>query len=193
MALLAAAVHRAARRRCRRRPGRSRRAGWPAGQRGARRAGRSAPRPRRSREAWKLRKVGLALLEEGVLAFFGFVGQVVQQGGVAGELLHASQALRGRVERRFEEADRRRALLEDLPGPLDRRVLELVEWHDGVDQTHVERFLGRVLAAQEPDLFGLLVADKPGQEGRAVARVERTDPGPGLAETGVVGGDGEVA
>ena len=58
---------------------------------------------------------------------------------------------------------------------------------------HVERLLGAVLPAEEPDLLGPLLADLAGQDRRPEAAVEGPDPGAGLAEAGVVGGDGEVA
>ncbi len=58
---------------------------------------------------------------------------------------------------------------------------------------HDECCLGVVLAAQEPDLAGSLLADLPGKQAGAVAAVERADPRPCLAEAGVVGGDRQVA
>ncbi len=56
-----------------------------------------------------------------------------------------------------------------------------------------ERVGGRVLAAQKPDLLGLLLPDLGREQGGAVAAVEAAHPRSGLAEAGVVGGDGEVA
>ena len=52
---------------------------------------------------------------------------------------------------------------------------------------------GVVLAAQEPDLLGLLGPHEVGEQAGAEAAVERADLGPGLAEAGVVGGDRQVA
>ena len=72
-------------------------------------------------------------------------------------------------------------------------LLEVGERDDGVDEPHVQRLLGVVLAAQEPDLPRLLLADDAGQEAGAVAAVERADLRAGLAEAGVVGRDGQVA
>src|SRR5262249_10468660 len=54
--------------------------------------------------------------------------------------------------------------------------------------------LGRaVLAAQVPDLPGLLEADGGDEQPRAVPAVERADLGPGLPEHRVVRGDRQVA
>jgi hypothetical protein len=52
---------------------------------------------------------------------------------------------------------------------------------------------GVVLAAEEPDLLGLLEPDLAGEQVGAEAAVEAADLRAGLAEAGVVGGDGEVA
>src|SRR5208282_2027644 len=67
------------------------------------------------------------------------------------------------------------------------------EGHHGVDEAPVERLGGVVLAAEEPDLLGPLEADRPRHKARAVAGVEAAHPRPGLAETGVVGRDREIA
>lgn len=65
------------------------------------------------RQAWKLRKVGLALLQEGVLALFPFLSHIVEHGGVARQLLDACQTVGISVEGRFEEAQCDRALLQN--------------------------------------------------------------------------------
>ena len=52
---------------------------------------------------------------------------------------------------------------------------------------------GVVLAAEIPDFARLLLADDAGEVADAEAAVERPDLRAGLAEAGVVGGDGEVA
>ena len=82
---------------------------------------------------------------------------------------------------------------EHLAAPGEGFRLEAGERDDGVDEAHGERLLGVVLAAQEPDLAGLLLADDAGEVGRAEAAVERADLRSGLAEAGVVGGDRQVA
>jgi hypothetical protein len=78
-------------------------------------------------------------------------------------------------------------------GTTGRLFFELGQRHDGVDEAHVEGLLGVVLAAEEPDLAGLLLADDAGHVAGAVAAVEAADLGAGLAEAGVVGGDRDVA
>ena len=67
-----------------------------------------------------------------------------------------------------------------------------LERHDGVHESHLQRLLRVVLAAEEPDLLGLLGTDEAREHARAEATVERADPRAGLAEAGVVGGDREV-
>ena len=109
------------------------------------------------------------------------------------ELLDAREAVLVGVEARLHEPQRERREREHLAAPLDRLLLEPVERHDGVDQPHLERLLGVVLAAQHPELLGLLRPDQRRQQRRAEAAVERADLRPDLAEARVVGGDREVA
>src|SRR3954447_25300611 len=127
----------------------------------------------------ELVEVGLALLEVGALALLRLLAHVVEERGIAGELLDAGEAIVGRVARRLDHAQRERAVLEHLPAPRDRLLLELLERDDRVDQPHVERLLRVVLAAQEPDLARLLLADRAREQPRAVPPVERADPGAG--------------
>ena len=138
-------------------------------------------------------EVRLALLEERVPPFFALVGHVEQRRRVARELLQAGEAVRVRDERRLQEADRRRAVSEDLARPAHALVLELIERHDRVHEAHLERLLRVVLAAQVPNLACLLVADDARELRRAEARIERADARPGLPEARVVGGDRQVA
>ena len=65
--------------------------------------------------------------------------------------------------------------------------------HDTIDQSHVERLLGAVAAAQVPDLPRALLADEPRQIGRAEARIDRADLRPDLPEHRLLGRDGEIA
>ena len=97
------------------------------------------------------------------------------------------------VERVLEEPDRRRALLGDLRGPRLGLGQQPVGRDDRVDQAPALGGGRVVVAAQEPDLAGPLLADDPGEVGRAEARVERADPRPGLAEPCGLGGDRQVA
>ena len=77
--------------------------------------------------------------------------------------------------------------------PADGLLLEALERDDGVDEAHLQRLVRAVLAAEKPDLLGLLGADEAGEQSGAEAAVERADLRAGLAEHRVVGGDGEVA
>ena len=160
--------------------------------------GRAGPAARRRRRvghgpARELREVGLALLQERPRALVRLVGRVVEAGRVAGELLEPGQAVGRDEERRLEEADRGRAHLQDLVRPRDALGLEVGERHDLVDEAHLERLGGRVPAAQEPDLLGLLVAHEARQQPDPEARVERAHLRPDLAEDRVLAGDREVA
>src|SRR5207245_9184033 len=148
-------------------PARPRPAAWPDG-RPAARAASAARRPAGARRCpslrkpRKLREVRLPRLDEGVPALLRLVGQVVQQRRVAGQLLDAGQAVRVGVEGRLEEAQRSRALLEDLARPLDRLVFETIERHDRVDKPHFDRLPGVVLVGGVPDTVCTPVAGCPG-------------------------------
>ena len=82
---------------------------------------------------------------------------------------------------------------EHFAAPLDGFGFEFGVGDDGVDEAHVEGFLGVVLATKEPDFASFLLADDAGEVAGAEAAIEGADFGSGLAEAGVVGGDGEVA
>ena len=88
---------------------------------------------------------------------------------------------------------RRRRVGADLPGPRPRGVEQLAPGHDLVDQAPALGGDRVVPVQQEPDLPGPLLPHHPRQVRRAEARVERPDPGPGLGEGRVLGGDREVA
>src|SRR2546423_9392125 len=148
---------------------------------------------RRLRAAGKLREVRAALLDVGVATLVRLLAAVEEEVRVVGELLEPGEAVLGRVEARLQQAQRERREREHLTAPGDGLVLEALERHDRVDQSPVQRRLGVVLAAEEPHLAGPLGADLARQQPGAVAAVEGADPGPGLAEAGVVGGDRQVA
>ena len=120
-------------------------------------------------------KSGRALLQVGVAPLLRLLGHVEEQVGVVGELLDAGHPVLVGVEARLHHPQRERRDLQHLPAPLTVSASSSLERHDGVDQTHLERLLGVVLAAQEPDLLGLLGADQPGQFAGAEAAVERAD------------------
>src|SRR4051812_35551419 len=106
-----------------------------------------------SRALRELAEVGLALLAVGVAALLGLLGRVEEEVGVVRELLDAGEAVLGCVEAGLEQSQRERGQGEHLAAPLDCLLLEAVEWHHGVHETHVERLLCVVLAAEEPDLL----------------------------------------
>src|SRR5664279_2043511 len=141
----------------------------------------------------KPREVRLALLAIGVATLLGLLVAVEEQVRVVRQLLDPRQAVFGGVEARLQQAQRKRGEREHLVAPLHRLLLQPVERHDGVDHPHFQRLLGGVLAAEKPDLLGLLRADEVGQQARAEAAVEGADLRPDLAEARVVGGDRQVA
>src|SRR4051794_41170268 len=141
----------------------------------------------------ELAEVGSALLAVGVTALLRLFGCVEEEVGVVGELLDAGQAVLRSVEAGLEEAQGEGRQREHLAAPLDGLLLETLERHDGVHEPHLERLPGVVLAAEKPDLLGLLRAYQVGEQTCAEAAVEAADARSGLAEAGVVGGVGEVA
>src|SRR5262249_61654144 len=101
------------------------------------RAATAAPVPARrppSRPARELVERRSALLEEGLLALLRLLAQVVEEGGVAGQLLDPGQAVVGRVQRRLQHPQRERAVLEHAATPRHRLLLELLERDDRVDE-----------------------------------------------------------
>src|SRR3954452_1904227 len=146
-----------------------------------------------SRAAREPREVRRALGLVGLAALARLLAGVEEEVRVVGELLQAGVAVLAGVEARLKQAQREGRQREHLAAPLDRLLLEALAWHDGVDQPPVERLVRVVLAAQEPDLLGALLAHLRGQDRGAEAAVERADARSRLAEAGVVGGDGQVA
>src|SRR5205814_64797 len=65
--------------------------------------------------------------------------------------------------------------------------------HDAIDEAPSLGLAGVVLAAQKPDLARSLLPHHPRQVAGAEAGVERAHPRAGLAEAGVLGGDGQIA
>src|SRR3954465_13128041 len=137
----------------------------------------------------ELAEVGLALLGVGSASLLRLLVPVEEEVGVVRELLDAGQPVLGGVEARLQEAEGEGRQREHLAAPLHRLLLELLERHDRVDESHVERLLGVVLAAEEPDLLRLLRAHQVGQGARPEAAVEAADLGAGLPEARVVGRD----
>ena len=141
----------------------------------------------------EFREIRFPFLEEGLFPFAAFLAHVVEQGGVAGEIEQAHLAVAVGVEGGLEAAQGERRVGEHFAAPLEGFLFEIGERDDGVDEAHVERLLGVVLAAEIPDFAGFFLADDAGEVAGAEAAIERTDLRAGLAETGVVRGDGEIA
>src|SRR5947208_7287528 len=118
-------------------------------------------------------EVRLSLLAVGVTALLRLLRHVEEEVGVVRELLDAGEAVLGRVEARLEQPQRERRELQHLAAPADGFVLELLERHHRIDEAHLERPLGVVLAAEEPDLLGLLQPTLLGHQAGAEAAVER--------------------
>jgi len=137
-------------------------------------------------------KLGFRFSTKAVLPYVGFFAHVVEQGGIAGEVEEAHLAIAIGIEGGFEAAESERAVLEHLAAPGEGLGLEIGEGDDFVHEAHVERFLGVVLTAEIPDLPGFLLADDAGEVTAAESAIEAADFGAGLAELGVVCGDGEI-
>src|SRR5690242_18529885 len=118
-------------------------------------------RVQRSRKSRKLAVVGLSAFQERVLSFLCLFTEVVEKRRISGKLLQSSLTVSVDVERSLEKANCHRAFLENLARPLKRFFFELVERHNGVDQSHVESLLCVVLSAQVPDLARLLMTYNP--------------------------------
>src|SRR5436305_8212497 len=96
------------------------------------------PNPKRSsanalRQAREPGEIGLALLQEGILALLPLFRHVVEHGGVASQFLNTGQAVGVRVESRVEEAQSKRAFLQYLAGPWYGLFFQPLQGHDGVD------------------------------------------------------------
>src|SRR5437764_4012118 len=141
----------------------------------------------------KAGEVRRALLAVGVASLLCLLACVKEEVGVMRELLDAAQAVLGGVEAGLQQPQREGRHREHLATPADCLLLERRERHDRVDEAHLERLLGAVLAAEEPDLLGLLGPAEIGEEPRADAAGERAHPGPHLPEAGGVGGDRQAA
>ena len=102
--------------------------------------------------------VGLAFVQEGLLALDGLIGHIGQAGGLAGEDLLAHQAIIGEVEREFQHALGGGGLHVDLLAHADGGVLELAVVCDLIDRAHLIHALGIVGAAQKEDLAGEFLA-----------------------------------
>src|SRR6185295_19126628 len=94
--------------------------------------------------------VGLALLLEGLAALARLLAAVEEEVGVVSELLDAGVAVLVGVEAGLDQAQGEGGEGEHLAAPGDGLALEVGERDDRVDQAHLERLLGVVLAAEHP-------------------------------------------
>src|SRR4051794_11260801 len=159
------------------------------GLKGEARSGRAQPGLGRSRSAGELVEFGAALLAVGVAPFLRLLGSVEEKVRVVCQLLDAGEAVLVGVEARLDQPQGEGGEGEHVAAPLHRLLLELLERHDGVDQTHLVGPLRVVLAAEHPDLLGALLADLPGEHGCSEAAVPGADAWARLAKARVVGGD----
>src|SRR5215472_5617488 len=102
-----------------------------------------------SREPAELLELGRTFFEKCLLPLLPFLGEIEEQGGIARELLEARLAIAIRVEGGLEAAQRHGAELQHLATPSHRLHLELGQRDHGIDETHFQRLLRVVLAAQE--------------------------------------------
>ena len=159
---------------------------------------RQRPRPRRHQpdphgRLGNLEKSGWRFSLKASRPSRGLLAAVEEQVGVVGQLLDPGVAVLVGVEAGLDQAQGEGGEGEHVAAPGDGLALELVERHDRVDQAHLQRLLGVVLAAEQPELLRLLGPDQVAQQRGAEAAVPGADPRPGLAEDGVVGGDRQVA
>ena len=112
------------------------------------------------------------MFDEGVAPFLAFFGHVEEHGGVAGQLLYPGQAVVGGVETSLEhpQCDGRQGKHASTPG--HRFCLQVGERDHGVHESPLERLVGVVLPAQEPDFLSALYADSARQQARTVTTVE---------------------
>src|SRR3954470_24689547 len=119
--------------------------------------------PTRSGPLRELAEVGLALLAVRVASLLRLLRCIEEEVGVVRELLDAGQAVLGGVEAGLQQPQREGGELQHLATPLHGLLLEPLERHDSVDESHLQRLLRVVLAAEEPDLLRLLGPDQVGE------------------------------
>src|SRR5438034_8284366 len=100
----------------------------------------------------KAGEVRRALLAVGVASLLRLLAAVEEEVGVVRQLLKPAQAVLRGVEARLQQPQRERREGQHLAAPAERLLFEPLEWDDRIHESHLERFRGRVLAAQEPDL-----------------------------------------
>src|SRR5436190_10225012 len=146
-----------------------------------------------SRKPLELAEVRLPLLDEGVASFLRFFRQVIEQGRAAAEVEEADLSVAVGVHRSFQKAQRHRREREHLAAPLERLGFELIERDYRINESHLQRLLRVVLAAEVPDLARFFLSDDAREVYGSESRVERADARARLSEARVFRGDREVA
>src|SRR5690606_20117781 len=122
----------------------------------------------------------------------GLFGVVVEFQGIHAHARNAALMRGVHVEAALGDGERGGAALADRLRPFLNRGIEFVVRHADIGQTHGHGLFSRIALVQVPDFACLLFAHHTGQEGRAVARVDRTHLGTDLPEDGLVGADREI-
>src|SRR5438270_5236786 len=86
----------------------------------------------------ELREVRLVLVDVGVATLLRLLAQVVEERGVAGQLLDARQPIVGGVQAGLDHAEGERTVREHLPTPGDGLPLEVGQRHHLVAEPHLE-------------------------------------------------------
>ena len=84
-------------------------------------------------------------------------------------------------------------MFEHFTAPLKGFGFQLVEWYDFVDQSHIERLLGVVLAAKIPDFPCFFLPHDACEVAGPEATVETADLWTSLTKACIIRRDGEVA
>src|ERR1035437_1159374 len=151
-------------------------------------AGFSAPRL-----LLELVEIRRAPLHECVASFHGFFGAVVESQRDSAHRSDSLDVVGFGVEGGLGDPDRGRAQGQDLAPPSARLVHQLRGEYHLVDQAHLQSFIRRILAAQEPNLARFFLADQARQVGGAEPGIDAANPRTDLAEAGGIGRDGKVA
>ena len=83
--------------------------------------------------------------------------------------------------------------MQHFAAPANGLFFEIGNRYHGIHQAHIQRFLSVVLTAQEPDFAGFFLPDDACHIRGAPAAVEGAYFRTGLAEDGVLGGNGQIA
>ena len=138
-------------------------------------------------------EIGRTFLKEGVTSLLSFLAHVEEAGGVARQFHQPRLAVFVSIHGGLDEADRCGEFAR-----ISRHQVTVSSSRRSRGTTVLTMPMSRACCAlywrqRNQILAGLLLADHPGEVGGAVAGVEGTHFGPGLAENGIIGGNGQVA